>query len=404
MLCFGMVLAVAVAHRNLVVEEQRSANELHAARAFEAAEAGLEWALARVNDPTPLDDACLPSTSPAALSWRERMLHSDRGEFVPVTWNDGGTPAPLQGACVRDVSGWRCSCPSGGRPRLPEPIGSESAPAFLIELAAAARGDIVGVRATGCTRTHADAPCAASVDAEHEATARLEAAWALLPALHAAPSAALTVRGDLDAASAPLGVRNDDAAGGGLAVHAGGRIAAPALRIGAPAGSPLGASLASGDALLRSLPSDRFFARHFGMGAAAWTAQPAVRRVACGADCAAAIGAAIAAGARLLAVDGDATIGGPASFGSPDDPVILVVSGALRVSGDVVVHGVLHSATLQWDDATPGAASVRGAVLVAGDYRGNAAVDVRRDAALLARLATTRGSFIRIAGSWKDFR
>ena len=52
MLCFAMVLAVAVAHRNVVVEEQRSANEMRAASAFEAAEAGLEWALARINDPS----------------------------------------------------------------------------------------------------------------------------------------------------------------------------------------------------------------------------------------------------------------------------------------------------------------------------------------------------------------
>jgi len=52
MLCFAMVLAVAVAHRNVVVEEQRSANELRAASAFEAAEAGLDWALASINDPS----------------------------------------------------------------------------------------------------------------------------------------------------------------------------------------------------------------------------------------------------------------------------------------------------------------------------------------------------------------
>ena len=34
LLCFAMVLAVAVAHRNVGVEELRSANELRAASAF----------------------------------------------------------------------------------------------------------------------------------------------------------------------------------------------------------------------------------------------------------------------------------------------------------------------------------------------------------------------------------
>jgi len=39
MLCFAMVLAVVVAHRNVLVEEQRSANELRAGASFAAAEA-----------------------------------------------------------------------------------------------------------------------------------------------------------------------------------------------------------------------------------------------------------------------------------------------------------------------------------------------------------------------------
>lgn len=266
-----------------------------------------------------------------------------------------------------------------------------------------ARPDVVRVVATGCTRTGAGATCAASIDAASEATARLEAAWALLPALRAVPSAALTVQGDVDVGAASLGVHNVDAASGALAVHAGGRIAASALRVGAPPGAALGTSLASGDADLRALPADRFFARTFGMGMAAWAGQPAARRIDCASDCARAIDAAIGAGARLLFIDGDATIAGPATFGSADDPIVLVATGALRISGDVALHGVVHGASLEWNDATPGRAFVRGAVLVGGGYGGNGAVDLRRDAAVLAHLTSGNGSFVRINGSWKDF-
>ena len=77
MLCFAMVLAVAVAHRNVVVEEQRSANEMRAASAFEAAEAGLEWALARINDPSRIGADCLPSAD-AAAAVVSRAHGSDR--------------------------------------------------------------------------------------------------------------------------------------------------------------------------------------------------------------------------------------------------------------------------------------------------------------------------------------
>ena len=140
------------------------------------------------------------------------------------------------------------------------------------------------------------------------------------------------------AAGAALGVANVDAASGGLAVHAGGRVVATALRIDAPPGALLGGSIASGDDELRALGSDRLFARHFGMPPRVWAVQPAVRRVVCGDDCTAAIAAAVAGGTRLLFVDGDAALTGPAVLGSAHDPIALVVSGVLTIVGDVAVY------------------------------------------------------------------
>ena len=404
MLSFAMVLAVAVAHRNVGVEEQRSANELRAASAFEAAEAGLDWALARINDPTRLGADCLPSADPTALSFRERMVRIDvpSGDIAVRTWTDGATPLPLQAACLRGADGWTCSCPTSGRPVVASAPGNLVAPAFVVELAASTRPDVVRVIATGCTRSGAAATCAASIDAASEATARLEAAWAMLPALRSPPAAALTVHGDIDVGAAPLGVHNVDAGSGALAVHAGGRIGATALRIGAPAGASLGGSLAGDDPALRALSADRFFARTFGMGTPAWAAQPAARRFGCTIDCARTIGVAIAAGQRLLVVEGDATIIGPATYGTADDPVVIVATGALRLSGDVEVHGVVAATSLDWNDTTPGSAFVRGAV-VAGAYRGNGTADLRRDTAILKRLMVGNGSFVRVNGSWKDF-
>ena len=65
--------------------------------------------------------------------------------------------------------------------------------------------------------------------------------------------------------------------------------------------------------------------------------------------------------------------------------------------------GVVYAASLEWSDVAPGGGSIDGAAIVGGTYRGNGAVDVRRDAAALARLAAANGSFVRINGSWKDF-
>ncbi len=404
LLCLATILVVTYAGRQVVVEERVSAAQLRTAQAFEAAEAGIEWAQARLNDPTRAGADCRPSADPAATPLRARWLRSPAGDgrWLAATWNDAGTPAPVRAACVRGAAGWVCSCPVDGEIALAAPAGNATAPAFAIEFSTVAQAGIVRIVSVGCTRHDADC-LAAAVTATNDATSRVEAVLALLPALRSAPVAALTVRGDVNVGPAALGVHQRDGATGGLALHAGGVVAAPGLRLTAPAGSSLAGSLVAGDATLAGLDADRFFARWFGMNVAAWGAQPAVTRVACTGDCNAALRAAAAAGSRLLFVDGDAALDGPVAFGTAEDPVVLVARGALTLTGAVTVHGVVHAAGVRWNGATAPAALIRGAALVAGDFTGDAAADVAHDAALLDHLVERAGSFVRVNGSWKDF-
>jgi type IV pilus assembly PilX-like protein len=405
LLCLTMVLAIAFAHRDIAAEERRSANDYRSAQAFEAAEAGLEWALARVDDPTRLDADCRPSADPAALSWRERMLKitAPSGVVVPNVWSDAGVATPLQSACIRDASGWHCSCPSRGAAALPAVEGPATAPAFTVRLDAGPRPGLVRVVASGCTRLDAASACIADGEVDQVASARHSAVWAWVPAVRSVPAAALTVRGDVVAGAALLAVSNVDRATGGLALHAGGRIDALSLRVVAPDGSSLGASVVGGDAELAALAAGRFFARHFGMDEDAWSRQAAVTRIACTTDCAALIAAAVAAGRRLIHIDGDLVLEGPLQLGTDTEPVALVASGAIRLSGAVVIRGALHGASLDWNDAPAGSGAVRGATVVAGDYRGDGAPDFVHDEHLLALLKTREGGFVRINGSWKDF-
>lgn len=405
LLCLTMVLAVAFAHRDIAAEERRSANDYRSAQAFEAAEAGLEWALAKANDPARLDDACQPSSNVAARSWRDRMLRIavTTAVVTPATWIDAGLATPLRSACVRDAAGWTCSCPTNGHPALPLAAAGATAPAFVIELGAGPRPGLIRIIATGCTRSLPGRVCDATATADHDAATRHEAIWAWSPAVRSAPVAALTVRGDVVAAVAGIGVRNPDRAGGGLALQVGGRLQADALRVAGPEGSPLAASIATGDTELASLSAERFFARHFGMDRDAWSRQSAVARIACTDDCAEAIATAIAAGHRLVHVDGDLMLAGPLQLGTVDEPVVLVAAGDVRLDADVAIRGVLHGASLTWNGVAPGPAMVRGATLVAGDYRGNASPDFVHDAALLALLRAREGTVVRVNGSWKDF-
>ncbi len=403
LLCFAMLLVVAYANRNIVVEVRASANQVRAAQAREAAEAGVEWALARLDDDARVGSDCRPSGDAAAQSSRQRWLRfiDGEGRIAPATWSDAGTTMPLRAACVLGGAGWTCSCPASGAPTLPAPTDNAEAPTFHVEFTAGSTPGIVSVVATGCV--NGGGVCAATTDASHEASARLQAIFALLPALRSAPAAALTVRGSVDAGTAALGVHNRDAASAGLAIQAGGGVAASGLRITVPDGSSLADSLIGNDASLASLDATAFFARFFGMGIDAWSAQPAVTRLTCDADCTSTVAAAIAAGHRLLFVDGDLSLAGPVAFGTADDPVAIVARGNVRLSGAVGVIGLVHAASLRWDDAAAPDALLRGAALVAGNYGGNGAADIVRDDAVLAHFKTRRGSFVRVNGSWKDF-
>jgi len=404
LLCLAMLLAVAFANRNLLVGESVSARAYRSTQAFEAAEAGLAWAQARLNDPTRIGDDCEPGTDPHLVSARDRWLRLDEATaaITPATWNDAGTAAPLHAACVQADTGWSCSCPANGAPARPPRATDTVAAAFEIEFAAGSRPGLVRVVATGCTR--GDLGCAAVAPGPHDAIARSEAQLALLPAMRSAPVAALSVRGNVDAGSAAIGAHHTQADGGQLALHAGGTVVADALRLGVPAGSPLAGALVSGDSALAALDAERYFARHFGMDATTWAAQPAARTVACSAaiDCSRAVESAIAAGARLIVVAGDARFAGPARFGEADDPVALVVRGHAAISGAVAIQGVVSTGSMRWDHAAPGEGFVRGATLVGGDYAGNGAPDFIHDGAVLARLLR-RSSFVRVGGSWKDF-
>ncbi len=400
LLVFAMLIVVAYANRNVAVEARASASQYRSTQAFEAAEAGLEWVLAKLNDGTPIDDDCLPSTDPAATSFRARQLRLTAAGFVAATWDNAGTPAPLQAACVRTDTGWSCSCPSNAGPTLAIATGAATAPAFMVELSTGAKPGLIVASATGCTRT--DTLCAATSSVGHESAARVEVTFGLLPGLRSSPVAALTARGDVDAGTGALGLHNTDPASDGAAVDAGGRVSGDALRFSAPAGASLDGTIVSSDATLAGLAGDRYFARWFGMDKTTWMAQPAATRITCNGSCASSLADAVAAGARLLAIDGDLDLDGPISLGTSERPIVLVASGVLRLRGAVTLRGVVAAASVDCRGTAVGAL-VQGAAISESDYIGDAAADIVHDAAILARLKTGTGSFARVNGSWKDF-
>src|ERR1700741_937117 len=106
LLVFAMLIVVAVGNRHAIVETRPPPTKSRPPRPSKPPEPGLEWALPRLNDDTPIGDDCLPSADPAALSFRDRYLRDDGTGFRIATWDDAGTPVPLQAACAPGEAGW----------------------------------------------------------------------------------------------------------------------------------------------------------------------------------------------------------------------------------------------------------------------------------------------------------
>jgi hypothetical protein len=402
LLFFVMVLVTLFVNRNLVFEQRASANQYRATQAFEAAEAGAEWALAQLNNAQRIGPDCLPTADSSATSFRSRTLNQSSAAFAPRTWNNAGVATALQPTCVRSAAGWNCNCPTNGAPVVSAPEGDGPFPAFSVQFAAGDKPGTLRVSATGCTSLAG--VCLPGSSSNVDATARIDLTVGLLAGLRTPPAAALTTRGNIDADGAAFGAHNADPATG-LALHAGTGIAASNARLTTAAGAPLASAQQSHDAGLAALSTDRLFASYFGLDKRRWKAQPAVQHVVCGSDCGAAITAAADStnGSTLLWVEGDLTLDGPVTIGSALHPVVLVVDGAARIRGAVAFHGFLYSGALSWNDTALPGALLRGAALSETDYTGNGAPDLVYDNSVLATLKTRSGSFTRINGGWRDF-
>lgn len=402
LLVFAMVLATLFAQRNLVFEQHASANQYRATQAFEAAEAGAQWALAQLANPKRLGPDCEPTSDATATSFRSRYLKQASTTVIPSTWNTGSATAPLQPTCVRSSAGWTCSCPASSPPVLSVPAGEGTFPAFSLQFMASDSAGSVRVVSTGCTRLAG----ACFVGSAHnaDAIARVEVTVSLLAGLRMPPAAALTTRGGIDANSAPFGAHNGDTATG-IAIHTGSDFAAGRARLSGAAGAPLSNALLSNDATLASPSADRFFAAWFGLDKERWKNQPAVQRIVCASDCGATIKAAGAAvdDSALLWVEGDLALDGPVTLGSPEHPILLVVTGAARLRGAVTFHGLLYAASLQWDGALAPGAVLRGAAVSEAGYSGNGSPDFVYDRHALELLQTRSGTFTLVNGSWRDF-
>ena len=458
-------LTAAYTSRNLVFEQKTSANQARSTTAFEAAEAGVEWALTQLNGAR-VSDACMESTAAGAFSFQERYLAIAANGNISQTQRAPGNLSPrLWPTCVFNGTSWNCACPVAAAVDPTLPVGNGSFPAFRIWPAVkepvaptdspwtvnlAPRPGLMSLTVAGCTRlpTTAAETCLDYLSRGEigEGLAGVRVRLALRSGLATPPAAAITARINVapfaPSSSDPrLYVVNTDARSKGFTINTANPPGDPldvldVSRFVATTipGTPSEFSFAPNDPKLRKITDvapagsstygpeltggDRMFVMTFGMKRQTYREQPGLRVCPSPVVCPAITDINTAAANnpnRIIWVQGDLAL--TANLGTPAAPVLLIVDGErLTLGADVSIHGFVYitggatdTATIALPD-TP--TSITGALVAEGKlvttYSGvpaNASkLTVTYDAAALDLMRTTYGSWVRMPGSWRDFR
>ena len=337
-LFFIMSLVAAYTSRNLIFEQRTSVNQYRATQAHEAAEAGIEWAVAQLNGGR-IDASCLEAGATAAdTSFRQRYLAINTNPppdaasgmvtalTRPALPGPPEPPQPRRAGCVWTGVAWSCSCPSDSNPVLVAPVGTDVFPAFWVSFSTVdiARPGVVQIVSNGCTRLDADCLSSDVNTANAEGRALITALVALKGAVATPPAAALTVLGDVNRPLVPgggiLSVINTDVDRGGLTIHARGVLSTVDTTLRSVPGTPSSASYIEGDTSLSDPllappaagrpAADRAFATTFSAWPSMVRWQPAAVRLPCPAGgCTAELASAVALNPdRVIWIEGDLTL------------------------------------------------------------------------------------------------
>lgn len=235
---------------------------------------------------------------------------------------------------------------------------------------------LIEIKSTGCADSQATCPTAGNPEATVTQLVKFR------PLLVGQPLDALLVRGTVDL-KGNVTVKNQT--GVGVAIRAAGTVS---VGNGSSAGT-----IVRNYAPLAGVTPAAFFESLFGDTKAAIQGYLP--------NLAADFPAAGTGGAFWI--EGDTAIHG-GTFGSPSNPVILIVNGNLRLNGNTTIYGLLYviGGTSGWNNQGGGTGEVVGATVSEGDFSAQGTPDFIKDKDVLGNLKAL-ASVGKVVGSWKDF-
>lgn len=417
LLFFVMALVGGYTNRNLIFEQRISANNYRSTKALEAADAGVEWAVAMLNGGR-VTTSCQASNVAQDDDFRRRFLADAPEDSLngpggyDLAWgvNLAGRMFP---SCINRGGALTCICPSATvrAPDISAPadgVGSAFAVSFLLPgnearpgaIQIAARGCASpGLGNTACFSQSSDTP---QVDSVFNALVTL----GLVRALPIAPIAALTAGTTIDASAGTLLISNPDRQTA-MAVNAGaGLTPGGADRFEGPSGADRSETtrlVRTNDPTLANLaaaPNDGWFRSNFGADPIAFSRQPATMMINCDAGCTwDDVANTVASYPRNpIYIRGNLTLDAAGDVGTPQNPVMLVVNGTLTMASGATITGFLHGRSVAWTAA----GTVRGAVMSSSTFTTSSTTTIVYDAPALKTISLRYGSFVRVPGSWNS--
>lgn len=337
----GAALMLLFTQKNLLMDLQITRNGYASRLAYAAADSGLAVALSRLNDP----------------EQRKTLLAETKG---------AGTYDTLI------------------MPAFTQALGDSIDARVKLKALSLGGSDIrLQIQSTGCV-----SDC-------KKGQATVSQIVAMRGGIHQIPYALLTARTSIDA-SGPVVLSNQAASVRGMLMHAGASIARDEAvqRFSLPGQNPDTAEVAH-DKKYGQESADQFFQRWFGADKAFVQKQSV--RIACAGECA---GAVAAAGRRVIWIDGNARLSA-GNLGTTTDPVAIIATGTLQLTGSVRVTGIIYSMApvtmLQL-----GSGFVDGAVIAENALSVTQGGRLTYNLAVLQRAQSVLGQFVPVPGSWSD--
>ncbi|MFG6441179.1 pilus assembly PilX family protein [Roseateles sp. LKC17W] len=406
MLFLIMALLAAYANRSMLFEQRVATSYFRAGLAQEAAEGAVEWTLAQLNG-TAIDTACKPVAN-AGQRFADKYLSfdlSDRRMSSRIT-------AQYLVDCARDVAdgGWACRCPAADAAHVARAAmgGDRLTPSFTINLTGGKRSGTIELVTLGCTDSVVD-KCRenrANISKAQVAVARTTLLVGLVSAVRTPPAAPLVVKGNVNSSGAGLGLHNSDARSAGLLATIGGAWVSPVeSRLDSVPGSTVNQAVLQGDAGLMAASAEAVFMMYMGTSLARYPQHAAIRTLSCNGDCSADLAAAYQAGQRMVWVSGALSIGSNRVLGAVGDPMLIVATGNVTLTGPFQLNGMLVTpGNLSWSNDSGLPSMINGILLVGGDMQTTGRMDIAYQQVVADHLRNRMGSYVRVSGSWIDGR